>query len=68
MPMFLYESVRKLSKREAEAFLGKARQCVLGCAGTMARIAERSQVAPYPWVPEGYICTKCNSMVMGINT
>ena len=62
--MWVYEAIRRVKKTEFIS-VTETRACLL-CDGTVARIAERKVEPPYQWVPSGWICTKCNSMFMGV--
>ena len=64
MTMWTYLPDRKLSTKEARE-VPKEKKC-LACAGKLLRVAERADYFPYVWVPNGYICSKCNAMVMGV--
>jgi uncharacterized protein with PIN domain len=62
--MWVYVADRRLKKAEAEA-MPKAKAC-LACEGLLYRLAERRPEPPYQWIPNGYICSKCNTMFMGV--
>lgn len=62
--MWVYEPIRRVRKAEFEN-VTRDRACLL-CDGTVVRVAERRPEPPYQWVPNGYICQKCNSMFMGV--
>jgi hypothetical protein len=64
MVMWLYSGQRRLTLKESRD-LPKTRACIV-CEGHLLRIAERAPVFPYPWVPNGYICEKCNLCYMGV--
>lgn len=64
MVMWLYEGIRRLTLKEMRQ-LPKDKLCIL-CAGDLLRLAERMRVYPYQWVPDGYICSKCNICYMGV--
>jgi hypothetical protein len=64
MVMWLYVPERRLTASEARA-LPKAKAC-LACGAKLLRVAERCDYFPYQWVPNGYICSKCNLLHMGV--
>lgn len=64
MVMWLYVPDRRLTLKEMRE-LPHAKAC-LACGGDLFRLAERMRVFPYQWVPDGYICSKCNLCYMGV--
>lgn len=64
MVMWWYLPTQRISAAVARS-IPRDKLC-LSCLGPLARIAERNIKAPYMWVPCGYICTKCNTMFMGV--
>lgn len=64
MVMWLFEGIRRLSLKEARE-LPKQKLCVL-CQGALLRMAERAPKFPYQWIPNGYICSMCNTCYMGV--
>jgi hypothetical protein len=64
MVMWMFEGIRRIKVSELLG-IQKQRSCVL-CQGYLLRLAERGADPPYPWIPNGYICSKCNTMYMGV--
>jgi hypothetical protein len=64
MVMWLYVPDRRLTKKEMTE-LPRTKHC-LACGGGLMRLAERMTTYPYQWVPDGYICAKCNLCYMGV--
>jgi uncharacterized protein with PIN domain len=62
--MWVYVPDRKMSAAQMRD-MPKLRAC-LACAAKLLRIAEREAEEPYRWFPTGYICSKCNTMYMGV--
>jgi ribosomal protein L40E len=62
--MWVYVPERRMRKAEAEA-MPKAKEC-LACGSLVLRLAERRPEPPYQWIPNGYICSSCNAMFMGV--
>lgn len=65
MTMWVYLADRRITKKEVEQLQSKQRQC-FSCEGKLLRMAERCDYPPYQWVPNGYICSKCNICYMGV--
>jgi len=65
MVQWLYVPDRRLTLKETRE-APKNRECIVGCGGHLLRVAERVPVPPYQWLPNGYICDKCNVMIMGV--
>lgn len=64
MVMWLYVPERRIKSGEL-AKVQLQRSCLV-CAGKLARLSERAPAPHYQWVPNGYICTKCNLCYMGV--
>ena len=64
MAMWIYVPDRKLTAGEART-MPKDKAC-LACGAKVWRLAERADYYPYVWVPDGWICSKCNLCYMGV--
>ena len=62
--MWVYMPDRKLKAAEMRD-MPKLKAC-LACNSLLLRLAERVAEPPYQWVPNGYICSKCNLCYMGV--
>lgn len=64
MVMWRYMADRRLTLKEARA--PKDAKLCLCEAPEWARIAERMGAPNYQWVPCGYICVGCNTIIIGV--
>jgi hypothetical protein len=66
MAMWAYVPDRKLTKRQIETLSERGSRSCFACGGKLLRVAEREAAFPYHWLPNGWICSHCNAMWMGI--
>jgi len=64
MGMWMYTQFRRLTPREMRE-MPKQKTCLV-CGGALLRTAERATSFPYPWLPNGYVCSKCNVGYLGV--
>jgi hypothetical protein len=64
MVMWVYLPDRRVKLKELER-VQKIKEC-LACGAKLLRIAERAPDYPYAWLPNGFICSSCNAMYMGV--
>jgi len=59
-----YKPLRNISDAEQSALL-LLKGCA-SCGHKLLRLAERMDYPPYQWVPSGYICTFCHTILMEV--
>jgi hypothetical protein len=64
MVMWMYVPERRIRVSELER-VQKLKEC-LACGSLLLRVAERAPDYPYHWLPNGFICSKCNLSYMGV--
>jgi len=65
MTGYLLLPQRRMKTREIDSCRGLS-GCP-ACNGRMLRLAERESRPPYHWIPTGYVCSKCNVIVLEDN-
>ena len=60
MVMWLFLPDRKVVAANARE-VRRTKRCI-ACTGPLRRLAKRLEKPSYRWVPNGFICTKCNGV------